>query len=312
MKAAQINKYGDSSVIEIVDIDKPAVTAGKVLIEVHSSSLNPIDTIVRAGYMHDMMPITFPATLGGDVAGVVTEVGEDVTSVAVGDKVYGQAMILAGNSGALAEFAVTSEQQIAHMPESLSFEEAAALPLTAVSALQALHDHIGLQSGQKLFIHGGAGGIGLIAIQIAKNAGAYVATTATGDGIEAVKQLGADEVIDYKNEDFTTVLKDFDAVLNLVGNDEFTKTLHTLKKGGIGVSLAGDADDAVVEELGVTAISQFTKTTTEKLNQLTQLVESGVVKPQIDSEFSLDQIKEAFDYRENNQVKGKVVIKIVG
>lgn len=310
MKAAQINGYGDVSVININEVDQPTPGAGQVLVEVYASSLNPFDTTVRAGYMKEMIPLNLPVTLGGDIAGVVTQVGENVTSLSVGDKVYGQANAVAGNSGAFAEYAATSSGQVAKSPEGLDFNQVASLPLVGVSALQALTKHINLQSGQKIFIHGGAGGIGSIAIQIAKHIGAYVATTATGDGIDYVKQLGADECIDYKTQDFSQVLKDFDAVFDTVGGEDFSKSLHTLKRSGIAVSMIGKPDDAKAGELGVTAMAQSTSINTAVLDELSKLVNDGVVKPQVYKVFPLEQIKEAFTARESGSSKGKVVINI--
>jgi len=240
----------------------------------------------------------------------VAAVGLNVTTVAVGDEVFGQAGILNGGSGAFAEFAATPVGTIAKMPSNATFTEAAALPLVGVSALQALTQHIGLQQGQKIFIHGGAGGIGSIAIQVSRHLGAYVATTATGEGIEFVQGLGADEVIDYKTQDFQEILHDFDAVFDLVGGDDFFKALHVLKRGGIGVSMAGHVDDATAQNLGVTAISQLTQVTTEMLTQLARLVEEGVVTPQVDTVYPFAQVKEAFAARESGQVKGKVVLAV--
>ena len=310
MKAAQINEYGHVDVLKIADVPVPAVSEGKVLVAVHASSINPFDTVIREGYMKDMIPLTFPVTLGGDIAGVITEVGDDVSELKVGDKVYGQANVVAGNSGAFAEFAVTAAGQLAVAPKDLDFDQAASLPLVGVSALQGIIDHIHLQSGQKIFIHGGAGGIGSMAIQIAKHLGAYVATTATGEGIAFVKSLGADEVIDYKAEDFTEKLRDYDAVFELAGGEEFEKSLTVLKQGGIGVSMIAHADEAKVKELGVTAISQQTQVTTDHLHALTKLVEDGIVTPQVEKVYPLDQIQQAFKSRESGSVRGKVVIHI--
>lgn len=310
MKAAQINEYGHADKIAVVEVDAPTATEGTVVIQVQAASINPFDTVVREGYMKEMMPLDLPVTLGGDIAGVITEVGEDVVNLQVGDTVYGQANVVAGNSGAFAEFARTRSTQVAKAPSNLTIHQAASLPLVGVSALQALLDHINLQSGQKLFIHGGAGGIGSIAIQVAKHLGAYVTTTATGDGIDFVKSLGADEVIDYKAEDFSEKLSDFDAVFELAGGKEFDKTLTILKKGGVAVSMNAQANEAKATELGVTAISQMTQVTSEKLEKLTQLVEEGIVTPQIEKTFSLAEISKAFEARESGSVKGKIVIAI--
>lgn len=309
MKAAQISQYGDSSVVQITTIDIPAPGEGQVLVEVHASSLNPFDTTIRSGYMKDMIPLQFPVTLGGDIAGVVAKVGEGVTNFAVGDAVYGQANVVAGNSGGFAEYAVTSAGQVAVAPHGLEFTDAASLPLVGVSALQALQEHINLQPGQKIFIHGGAGGIGTIAIQVAKHIGAHVATTATGEGIELVKSLGADDVIDYKMHNYADVLKEYDAVFDTVG-DDFDATFAILKPGGVAVSMIASANEAAAKELGITAMTQSTHVTTAVLDTLRQLVEAGVIVAQVDQIFSLDAIKEAFDARETGTVRGKIAIEI--
>ena len=310
MKAAQINKYGDASVVNVVDVDQPVARDGQVLVRVSAASLNPVDSAIRSGYFHEMMPVQFPATLGGDIAGEIIEVGSGVDGFVVGDKVYGQAAVIAGNSGAFAEYAASSASQLAKAPENISLNEAASLPLVGVSALQALTQHINLQPAQKILITGGAGGIGRIAIQIAKHIGAYVATTAAGEGISAAKNLGADEVIDYKSQDFTEILNDYDAVFDTVGGEGFAKTLTILKKGGVAVTMAAQPDEAQAQELGVTAQAQMTNVTTEALSQLRELVKNEVVKPQIGKVFSLDEIQEAFTVRDAGTVSGKVVLEI--
>lgn len=310
MKAAQINTYGDASVIKITDVDTPSITDAQVLVEVHASSINPFDSKLRSGAMQQFIPLTFPVTLGGDIAGVVKEVGSKIAHLTVGDKVYGQAAAVAGNSGAFAEFAATAADQVAKMPAHLDFQQAASLPLVGVSALQALTEHIGLQKDQKIFITGGSGGIGTIAIQIAKHIGAYVATTTTGNGIEAVKQLGADEVIDYKAQDFAQLLHDYDAVFDTVGAGEFNKALSILKAGGIVVSMIAAADKETVAERKLIAVQQSTKVTTERLTKLAELVEQGVVKAQVDAVFSLDNIAQAFESKENGATIGKIVIEM--
>ncbi len=310
MKAARIHEYGDPSVIKIQDIATPSVNDGKVLVEVHAASLNPFDTSVRSGRMKDAIPLQFPATLGGDIAGVVTGVGAGVSNVATGDKVYGQANVVAGNSGAFAEYALTGANQVALMPSNLDFQSAASLPLVGLSALQSLVTHINLQPGQKLFIHGGAGGIGTIAIQLAKHLGATVATTATGEAMGKAQSLGADQVIDYKAEDFSTILTEFDAVFDTVGGNDFTQALKILRRGGIAVSMIAQADQGVAAERGVTAITQATKTTSQALDQLRELVESGAIKPQVSKVFPLNDVAQAFRVRESGGVSGKVVLAI--
>jgi alcohol dehydrogenase len=310
MKAAQIKEYGDASAVSVDEINKPVVNEGQVLVEVYASSLNPFDSAVRSGYMQQMIPLQLPVTLGGDIAGKIIEVGAQVVGFAVGDKVFGQASAVAGNSGAFAEYAVTAAGQVAQAPSNLDFKEAASLPLVGVSALQALTQHINLQPGQKILITGGAGGVGRVAVQLAKHIGVYVASTATGEDIAALKELGADEVIDYKTQDYTQILKDYDAVFDTVGGEEFAKTLTILKKGGIAVTMAAQPDEAQAKELGITAIAQMTQVTTEALTKLRELVESGIVKPYIGKVFRLDEIQDAFGARESGAVSGKVVLEI--
>jgi NADPH:quinone reductase-like Zn-dependent oxidoreductase len=310
MKAAQIKKYGDASVVQINEIDKPKLGEGQVLVEVHASSINPVDVVIRSGMMQQMAPLSFPVTLGGDIAGIVSEVSGGVSSVAVSDKVYGQANAVAGNSGAFAEFAATSAGQVAKAPNNIDYNQAASLPLVGVSALQALTEHIKLAPGQKILITGGSGGIGSIAIQIAKHLGANITTTATGEGLELAKQLGADTVLDYKSQELSELSKDYDAVFDTVGGDMFNGTLHLLKPSGIGVSMIAQADESLVKKLNVKAMTQRTQITTEALTKLSHLVESGIVRPQVGQVFSLDDIVGAFKAKENDTVTGKIVVEI--
>ncbi len=310
MKAAQIREYGDASVVEIAETDRPTAGEGRVLIEVHASSLNPVDSAIRSGYMHQMMPVQFPVVLGGDVAGVVTEVGPGVEGLKVGDRVYGQANAAFGDSGAFAEYAATAVDHVALAPKNLDFNEAASLPLVGVSAVQALTEHIKLGAGQKVLITGGSGGIGTVAIQVAKALGAYVATTATGEGVKLVKGLGADEVFDYKSQDAASILKEYDAVFDTVGGQGFDKTLKVLKKGGIAVSMIAPPNAELASEQGVTAMTQMTMITAERLETLRDLVEAGSVKTQVSKVYALDEIRDAFVTREAGAVNGKVVLEI--
>jgi alcohol dehydrogenase len=311
MKAAQISEYGEPDVIKVTtEAEKPVLKSGQVLVAVRAASLNPFDSMVRSGMFKDSIPLEFPVTLGGDLAGVIAEIGEGVESFMVGDEVYGQANAVAGNSGALAEFAATNAAQVAKKPGSIDFTQAAALPLTGVSALQAITEHINLQSGQKILIQGGSGGIGSLAVQLAKHLGAYVATTVPTEAIEFAHSLGADEVIDFKTQKFEEIIRDYDAVFDTAGGEVFDKSLHVLKRGGIAVSMVAHADEAVTSELGVTAIYQQTKVTTEKLVRLTELVDSGTLSVHVDKTFMLDDIVQAFKEREGGFVKGKIVITV--
>lgn len=315
MKAAQYSTYGGAEVIEINNnAVKPTPQEGQVLVEVHAASINPFDWKLRAGYMKDMIPLSFPVTIGGDFAGIVVQAGpprvDERQRVEAGDAVYGQALIINGGSGSLAEFAVANLKNIAAKPKNVTFEEAAALPLVGSSAVQALEDHIKLQKNQRILIHGGAGGIGHIAIQIAKYLGAFVATTVSSDDVDFVKKLGADEIINYKTEKFEEKLKDFDAVYDTIGGETTNKSFMILKNGGVLVSMLGQPDQALAQKHNVVAIGQSTNTNTKHLTRLAELIDAGAIKPQIDKVYPLDQAREAFERLEKGSPQGKVVIRI--
>jgi alcohol dehydrogenase len=310
MKAAQITKYGGKEAITInANVTKPEITAGKVLIEVHAAGVNPFDWKVRAGYMEKIMP-PLPFTLGGDLSGVVTEVGAGVADFKPGDEVYGQANVLNGGSGAFAQFDLAKPGTIALKPKNLSHNEAGAIPLTGVSAYQGLVEHANLTQGQKILIHGGAGGIGTAAIQLAKHLGAYVATTVDSDDIEFVTNLGADEVIDYTKKKFEDALSDFDAVFDTVGGDTYKRSFQVLKRGGIVVSMLEQPDEKLMESQGVKAIGQATKVNTERLSKLRELLDRQVISVQIDEVFALEEAAAALERLEKGHPEGKIVIEI--
>ncbi len=310
MKAAQIKDYGHSDAIEIVDVDKPTINDDQVLIEVYDASLNPFDSSIREGHVRSMGELSFPATLGGDLAGVIAEVGAKVTDFSIGDKVYGGAQALAGNSGSIAEYAATKAGVVAKAPANLSLQEAASLPLVGASALQALTEHIAPAAGQKILIFGASGGIGSAAVQIAKHFGAHVAAAVKSYGVEHVTALGADEVIDTDTADVTEVVKDYDYVLNLVAGPDWEKLFATLKTGGVAVSLTGQPDEAAATAHQATGFAQMTKANTARLDALRDLIEQAVVTPQIGKVFPLDETRQAFAAREAGGINGKVVIEV--
>jgi alcohol dehydrogenase len=309
MIAVQINSFGGYEALTINNnAQKPLPSPNQLLVEVYAASLNPVDKGIAAGYLKDLVHL--PATLGGDFAGVVVQVGEAVSDFKKGDKVYGQAIVLNGGSGTIAQFVAANADKTAIQPNQINFTEAASLPLAGASALQALEGHIQLKPGQKILIHGGAGGIGSIAVQIAKNLGGFVAATAGAEDMDYVKSLGADKVIDFRSEKFEDILKDYDAVLDSIGGETTVKSLKVLKKGGIIVTLLAPADPALAEKFHVTAIGQMTNTNTKKLNRLTDLVNAGKIKPQVDKVFPLNQTIDAFKHLTEGHPRGKVVIKI--
>jgi alcohol dehydrogenase len=310
MKAVQYNKNGDTSVLEIVDASEPVLKDGQILVEVYAASLNPFDYKLRSGITG--IPLQFPYTSGADFAGVVKELGEGVTEFKIGDEVFGSAQGLSGGSGAFAESLAANIKNSAQKPKKVDFLQAASLVLVGVSAIQALEEHIKLSRGQKVLIHGGAGGIGSVAIQLAKHIGAYVSTTVSSEDVEFVKLLGADEVINYKEQKFedNPPAGGYDAVFDLVGSDTTDRSFKVLKKGGILVSMLGQPKEELAKEYEVTAIGQMTNTSSGHLKRLAELIDADAIKPQIDKVFTLDQIKEAFDHLEKESPKGKVVLKI--
>jgi NADPH:quinone reductase-like Zn-dependent oxidoreductase len=316
MKSAQIKRYGGSDVIEINRMTStPNLAAGDVLVEIKAAGINPIDWKIREGYMQQMIPIQFPSTLGMDFSGVIKQVGEGETSSEFkqGDEVYGQAGVTNGGSGAFAELALAKVEHIAYKPKRLNHLEAAALPLVGVSAWQALVENIGLSKDQKILIHGGAGGIGSIAIQLAKKLGAYVATMVSTNDKQFVEKLGADEIIDYKTQAFEDLIHDYDAAYDTVGGETYTKSFRVLKKGsGIIVSMLEQPNSELMQQFGVKAIFQFTQVNKERLTKLAELVDqkNNNVDIHIDKTFSLDDARKALDYQKDVHPRGKIVLAI--
>ena len=314
MKSIQIKRYGNSDVVEVNDTASvPTVLTGKVLVNVKASGVNPVDWKIREGYFQQMTPLQFPSTLGMDFSGIVKQIGEDDISsdFKEGDEVYGQASVFSGGSGAFAELALANKDSVAHKPKTLNHVEAAALPLVGVSAWQALVEKIGLSKDQKILIHGGAGGIGSIAIQLAKHLGAYVATTVSKNDKEFVQRLGADQVIDYKTEDFEDILHDYDAVFDTVGGDMYKRSFKVLKKGsGIIVSMLEQPSSELMNQFGIKAIFLFSQVNRQRLAKLAQWVDQSNIKVNVEKTFSLDEASKALDYQKDVHPRGKVVLTV--
>jgi alcohol dehydrogenase len=315
MRSAEMKGYGSS---EVVEINQNAAAPndpsdGKVLVKVKAAGVNPIDWKIREGYMQQMIALQFPSTLGMDFSGTIEKVGAGVSGFNVGDEVYGQASVTRGGSGAFAEIALANADSIAHKPKSLNHQEAAGLPLVGVSAWQALVETIGLTDGQKkILIHGGAGGIGSIAIQLAKRLGAYVATTASTNDKQFVKELGADEVIDYKTQTFEDLLPhDYDAVFDTVAGETYKRSFEVLKRGsGMIVSMLEQPNQQLMEQFGVKAIFQSTQVNRERLTKLAQWVDQNNIRINVDRTFPLEEAGKALDYQKDVHPRGKVVLAI--
>jgi len=311
MKSVQIKKYGSSEAIEINQgAPEPVVSVGKVLVIVKAAGVNPIDWKIREGYMQQKFQLQFPSTLGMDFSGVIKQVGEGVSAFKQGKEVYGQASVVTGGSGAFAEMAVANADSIADKPRNLSYTEAAALPLVGISAWQALVENIGLSKDQKILIHGGAGGIGSIAIPFAKHLGAYVATTVSTNDKQFVRELGASQVIDYKTENFEEILNDYDAAFDTIGGETYRRSFKVLKKGGIIVSMLEQPNSELMNQYGVKAIFQFTQVNRDRLSKLAQWVDQNNIQVNVEKTFSLDEAGNALDYLKDIHPRGKVVLTV--
>ena len=314
MKSARIKGYGSTR--DVIEIEQNAPvpsdpSEGKVLVKIKAAGVNPIDWKISEGYMQQVMPIEFPTTLGWDFSGNVEKAGAGVSDIKQGEEVYGQSSVVIGGSGTFAEMALANADNIAQKPITLRHEEAAGLPTVGVSAWQALVDIIGLSKGQKILIHGGAGGVGSIAIQLAKYIGAYVATTVSEKDKQFVKDLGADEIIDYKTQTFEDVLTshDYDAVLDTVGGETYTRSFKILKKGsGIIVSTLEQPNQELMEKFGVKAIFELSQVTSERLTKLAKWVAQNNVHVNVDKTFPLEDAAKALDYQKVAHPRGKVVL----
>lgn len=304
MKAAVFNAYAGP--IEIADVPSPALAPGSVLIDVYAASLNPIDNIVRAGYVQDIIPLTFPHVMGYDVSGIITAIGADVTGFKVGDAVFARAH--QEDAGSLAEVARVKASALALKPANISHIEAASIPLTGLTAWQALVDKAGLKDGQQVLIHAGSGGVGTLAIQIAKDLGAFVATTVSARNADLVASLGADVVVNYKEQDFTDVVADYDIVFDMSGGDVMQNSFKVLKKGGHLVSIKGQDTDDLAKKYGVSFDWFFMEPNGAQLTKLADMITKGTLKPVIDSTFAFADVAKAYAKLDEGHAVGKIVI----
>lgn len=307
MKAAQISRFGDRSVLELNNIDVPTPGADDVLIKVKTAAVNPVDWKIREGYLQPMLNHELPLTIGWDVAGVVDAVGANVSHLSVGDEVYSRPEIT--KNGSFAEYMIATAEEVALKPKSLSWQEAAGVPLAALTAWQCLYEITQLQAGERVLIHAGSGAVGQFAIQLAKIRGAYVYTTTSARNTELVLSLGADQAIDYHQEDFSE-LKDLDVVFDTIGGDTLANSWQTLKEGGRLVSVGETPDDATAGKYGVTPSFCFVQPNREQLAHLAELADAGHLKVNIDSEFTLDQVAQAHERSETGRARGKIIINV--
>ena len=331
MKAFFIDGYGKSTG-RIGQLPDPQIRPDQVLVRVQAASVNLLDSKIRKGEFKLILPYRFPLVLGNDLAGVVIAAGSDVRQFKPGDEVYARPPQEA--IGSFAERVAVSQDALALKPANLDMEQAASIPLVALTAWQVLVETARLKKGQRVLIHAGSGGVGSIAIQLARHLGAYVATTTSTRNMQWVKALGADVVIDYTQQDFETVLHDYDVVLNSLGADILEKSLKVLKPGGQLISISGPPTPEFARAQGLSwGLQQvmrllsygirrkaarkgvnysfvFMRANGEQLSEISRLIESGVIKPVIDRVFAFDSTAEALSYVEAGRAKGKVVIRV--
>ncbi len=306
MKAVRIHEYGNSSVLQYEDVPMPIIESNEVLIRVVAASVNPVDWKIREGYLKEMIPYEMPLTLGWDVSGVVESVGSNVTRFKEGDAVYSRPDIK--RNGTYAEYVVVREAELAFKPQTISHAEAAALPLTGITAWEVLITTANLIAGQKVLIHAGSGGVGSLAIQLAKSRGAYVIATTSAKNRALVKSLGADEVIDYKTQNFSEILRD--VVFDTLGGDIQESSWSVLKQGGILVSIVSPPAEEKARELGVRCAFVFIEPNAYILEQLAKLVEQGKLRPIVGAEFALKDIAKAHALSESGRTVGKIILYV--
>ncbi|MEL4073414.1 NADP-dependent oxidoreductase [Ochrobactrum sp. GPK 3] len=333
MKALIFKRYGKSTQPEYTDVPRPTIGPDEILVQVHAVGLNPIDNMILKGTFKPVLKFDLPATMGSDVAGVVTEVGTRVKRFKVGDSVFASVFDL--GRGTLAEFVAIPERFAAPKPTNHDFVEAASIPMVGLTSWQAFKERARLKAGQKVFIPAGPGGIGTFAIQFAKYLGAKVGTTTSTGNIDLVKSLGADEVVDYKKQEFETVLRGYDMVLGTIRGDGIEKSLLILKPNSIIVSLIGPLDTAFARARNLNAVLRFVFSLMsrkilrlakkpdvrysflfvhpdgDQLAEIGAIIEAGHIRPVIDKVFPFDQASEALAYLEAGRAKGKVVVRLI-
>ncbi|MDW6024319.1 NADP-dependent oxidoreductase [Mesorhizobium sp. BAC0120] len=307
-KAARIHNYGAPEVITLEDVELTPPAAGEVLVQVKAAGVGPWDGWIRAG--KSALPQPLPLTLGSDLSGIVAAVGPDVTAFAPGDHVYG--VTNPRFIGAYAEYAIASAGMIARKPARLDDVEAASLPVIAVTAMQALFDHAGLQTGQSVLIHGAAGNVGAHAVQLAHRAGLHVIATASGEDSTYVRSLGADEVINFRAERFEDKAGDLDAVIDLVGGETQQRSFAVLKKGGVLVSAVSQPDQERAKARGVRALFFLVEVTTTRLEKITAAIDANRLTPSVGTVLPLAAARSAHEMLEGTRPhpRGKIVLQV--
>ncbi len=309
MKAVRIHEFGGPDVLELEEIDIPQPKADEVLIKVYASSVNPVDGKIVAGLSQEKFPTKFPLTIGWDVSGVIEQAGNQVRNFSIGDEVYGRPFPT--QNGAFAEYVVLKASEIALKPRSIDHIQAAAVPLAGLTAWQGLFKFGKLEKGQKVLIHGASGGVGTFAIQFAKWKGAEVIGTASADNLAFIKQLGADQAINHKNQRFEEEVQDVDLVLDLIGKETQQRSLVVIKPGGILVTTVAPEFKDEAKEKHIRLESFTAQSYPEDLEQIGDLIDQGIVQPVVSAVLNLEDARQAEELSSQHHTRGKIVIKVI-
>src|SRR5437867_4656403 len=308
MKAIVVHEYGGPEVLKYEDVPRPEPKDNQLLVRVIAAGVNPVDGMIRSGMFAKGGGGAFPMILGGDIAGIVEKVGSKITNFKAGDPVF--AYVSLDNNGGYAQYALTTERETASKPKSLTYVEAAAVPIVALTAWQALVDTAKLRAGQTVLIHGGSGGVGSFAIQIAKARGAKVIATASTRNQDLLKQLGADVAVDYTQQKFEDVAKDVDVVLDSVGKDTLARSYGVVKKGGFIVTLVARIDQAELDKHRIRGASLGVEPTSNELAEIGKLIDEKKIRVIVSQTFTLSEAAKAQEQVATGHTRGKIVLKV--
>ena len=308
MQAVSLHSYGDPDVLVLEEVPRPQPGAGEVLIRVHAAGVNPLDWKVRTGHVKSWLPHRLPLIPGWDVSGVVEAVGPEVTAFKIGDAVYGMLDFM--RNGAYADYVVARTLHLAFKPNRLDHIQAAAVPLTSLTAWQSLFDLAGLESGQTALIHGASGGVGHFAVQFAKWKEAKVIGTASASNQDFLRELGADEVVDYTSTKFEKAVHDVDVVLDTIGGDTQERSWRVLKKGGILVATLGISSPEAAHRHGVRGEGVMVRPDAAQLTQIAALIDAGDLKPAVTTILPLAEAQQAHKLSQTGHVRGKIVLQV--
>lgn len=308
MKAVRIHTHGGLEALVYEDAPRPTPLTGEVLIRAHAASVNPIDWRIRDGFGKEMFNHQMPLILGWDVAGTIEAIGPEVDEFKLGDSVYGYTSLF--RDGAYAEFTIAKPTEIALKPASLDFVQAAAIPIAALTTWQALFSTASLQENQKVLIHAASGGVGSIAVQMAKAKGAYVIGTASARNADFVRELGVDEFIDYQSTPFETVVHDMDVVLDTIGGETQVRSFGVLRKDGFLVSIVEPPSQELAAQHGVRSAMVAAQPNADQLREITELIDSGKVKPFVETVLPLKEARQAHEMSQSGRTRGKIVFQV--